>query len=188
MSTYMQEHIQYSCYVSNPERPDLWERGQSSAWRHNGVSHSTQNRGAHTHAKTERYLTRKEWCTPGPPSTTPECYPCTNSVLINNIVSNCWLENVKSGHTVSVLLDEAEQNHRQASVCWLSLLTWAGWLLSRRVCMPLNKYISKQANAQIIAAATFFFCFQFDLNHMRQSAETSNSLIIAWGSLYPGWF
>lgn len=158
MSTYMQEHTQYSCYVSNPERPDLWEQGQSSAWRHNGVSHGTQNRGAHAHAKTERYLPGKEWRTPGPPSTTPECYPRTNnSVLINNVVSNCSLENVKSGHTASALVDEAEQNRRQASVCWLSLLTWAGWLLSWRVYMPLNKYISIKTSHRSNNCSCYFF-------------------------------
>lgn len=45
---YARTRAQYSCYVSNPEEPDLWEQGQSSLWRHNGVSQSMQNRGTRT--------------------------------------------------------------------------------------------------------------------------------------------
>lgn len=45
---YARTHAQYSCYVSNPEGPDLWEQGQSSLWRHNGVSQSMQNLGTCT--------------------------------------------------------------------------------------------------------------------------------------------
>lgn len=165
MSTYMQEHTQYSCYVSNPERPDLWEQGQSSAWRHNGVSHGTQNRGAHAHAKTERYLPGKAWRTPDPPSTTPECNPRTNnSVLINNIVSNCWLENVKSGLCWWMKLSRTAD--RLVFVDFLCWLGQAGCCHGGFTCPLTNTSQSKQANAQIIAAATFFG-FQFDLNHMR---------------------
>lgn len=50
-------HTQYSCCVSNPERPELWEQGECSAARHNGVSHSGQNvENTHTHTHSQKRL------------------------------------------------------------------------------------------------------------------------------------
>ena len=59
-NTHTHTHTQYSCCVSNPERPELWEQGECSVARHNGVSHSRQNLETHTHRKTDSWQGRTD--------------------------------------------------------------------------------------------------------------------------------
>lgn len=54
-------NTQYSCCVSNPERPELWEQGECSAAGHNGVSHSGQSVETHTCSHTHSLTHSGSW-------------------------------------------------------------------------------------------------------------------------------
>lgn len=60
-----QAHTQYSCCMSNPDRPGLWEQGERSDAGHKGVSHSRQQAQAHTDGRTHSDRAPRagrDWC------------------------------------------------------------------------------------------------------------------------------
>lgn len=86
-------HAQYSCCVSNPQRPELWEQGECSLARHNGVSHSRQN--LETHASKERLISgKKDWGT----SDSSLLFPPSNSRSITS--GTPWKWTIASSHIV----------------------------------------------------------------------------------------